>query len=271
MASSILTNIGAMTALRTLQTTNANLAQTQDRVSTGKKVATAKDNSASWAIANTMMSNVNALQTVSDSIGAGSAAIGLFRGQAERVADILKDVKAKVIARDDPTNSSKKADIEAEIKTLVDSITYISKSANFNGIKLIGSTASQSFIAAYDGTTANPTTISIAGQDWSSASSIGGTNLSNASSISVENVEDALTNVQKFASTLGATQKQLDIQKTFTNSMIDALKVGVSSLVDADMTEESARLQALQVQQQLGTQALSIANQAPQSLLSLFR
>lgn len=73
------------------------------------------------------------------------------------------------------------------------------------------------------------------------------------------------------AASFGSSQKRIDMQDTFVNSLMDSMKVGIGALVDADLEEASARLQSLQVQQQLGVQALSIANQAPQSLLSLFR
>ena len=73
------------------------------------------------------------------------------------------------------------------------------------------------------------------------------------------------------ASAFGSSEKRLDIQSDFVDSLVDSVKTGVGALVDTDMEEASARLQALQVQQQLGTQALSIANSAPQNIMSLFR
>lgn len=73
------------------------------------------------------------------------------------------------------------------------------------------------------------------------------------------------------AAAFGSSQKRIDIQNEFVNTLTDSLKLGIGALTDADMEEASARLQSLQVQQQLAIQALSIANQGPQSLLALFR
>tara|TARA_R110000823_G_scaffold39433_11_gene105352 strand:+ start:562 stop:1776 length:1215 start_codon:yes stop_codon:yes gene_type:complete len=73
------------------------------------------------------------------------------------------------------------------------------------------------------------------------------------------------------AAALGSSQKRIESQGEFVNTLVDAMTSGIGGLVDADMEAASAKLQALQVQSQLGVQALSIANQAPQSLLSLFR
>jgi flagellin len=73
------------------------------------------------------------------------------------------------------------------------------------------------------------------------------------------------------AAGLGSSQKRIESQGEFVNTLIDAMTTGIGGLTDADMEAASAKLQALQVQQQLGVQALSIANQGPQALLSLFR
>ncbi|MBL4871506.1 MAG: flagellin, partial [Robiginitomaculum sp.] len=84
-------------------------------------------------------------------------------------------------------------------------------------------------------------------------------------------IDALLTTAIDAAAGFGSSQKRIDFQTTFVDSLMDSMKVGIGALVDADLEEASARLQSLQVQQQLGVQALSIANQAPQSLLSLFR
>jgi flagellin len=84
-------------------------------------------------------------------------------------------------------------------------------------------------------------------------------------------VDTALGEMTDAATVLGSDQKQIDLQKTFTQSLMDSIDRGVGQLVDADMNKESTRLQALQVQQQLGIQALSIANSNAQQVLALFK
>ena len=84
-------------------------------------------------------------------------------------------------------------------------------------------------------------------------------------------VDTATKELTSGATTLGAAQKRINIQKDATQSLMDSIDRGVGQLVDADMNQELTRLQALQVQQQLGIQALSIANSNSQSILSLFR
>lgn len=86
----------------------------------------------------------------------------------------------------------------------------------------------------------------------------------------LDNVETLLSNAISAASAFGSSQKQIESQTEFVQTLIDSMTTGIGAMVDADMEAASAKLQALQVQQQLGVQALSIANSSPQTLLSLF-
>ena len=77
--SSILTNNGAMVALQTMKSINKNMSKTQSEISTGKSVATAKDNAAVWAISKVMESDVKGFKGISDSLNLGSTTIGVAR------------------------------------------------------------------------------------------------------------------------------------------------------------------------------------------------
>ena len=96
--SSILTNNGAMVALQTLKSINSNLSDTQSLISTGKSVATAKDNSAVWAISKVMESDVKGFNAISDSLNLGSSTVAVARNAAETVTDLLTDIKGKIVA-----------------------------------------------------------------------------------------------------------------------------------------------------------------------------
>jgi len=87
----------------------------------------------------------------------------------------------------------------------------------------------------------------------------------------ITKADGVLNQLTDAATVIGSVKKQIDLQKTFTQSLMDSIDRGVGQLVDADMNKESTRLQALQVQQQLGIQALSIANANSQNILSLFK
>jgi flagellin len=263
---SILTNTSAMVALKTLKSTNTGLAKAQNDISTGLKVATAKDNSSSWSIASTMKSDVGSFRKLSDALTSASAMVGVARTAAEQISDILKTIQEKVVQGQNPDGDAAK--LNAEITALSDTITSIASSAQYNGINFVGAAGSQTI------------TVSIM-RDAGGALTLGTATVTNvvlsglAAAITTASTPDAVDTLidtaNSAAASFGAAQARIEAQNSFLGKQADALKMGVGALVDADMEEASARLQALQVQQQLGIQALSIANQAPQSLLALFR
>lgn len=276
--SSILTNNGAMVALQTLKGINAGMAKTQSEISTGKAVANAKDNAATWAIAKTMESDVASFKGISDSLALGESTVAVARNAAESVADLLKEIKVKVVAAQE--ENVDRAKIQTDIVALRDQITSVVSSAQFNGLNLVDGTSTtavevMSSLNRDAAGTVTPGTITVNRQDLSA------TALADLAAIDVTTATgpaDALGDMDALiktavdaAAAFGSAEKRITIQKDFVGKLSDAMKSGIGSLVDADMEEASARLQALQVQQQLGTQSLSIANQAPQALLSLFR
>jgi flagellin len=143
--SSILTNNGAMVALQTLKGINANLARTQNEISTGKSVATSKDNAAIWAISKTMESDVSSFRAVDQTLAIGESTVGTARAAAESITDLLGKIKTKVIAAQEAgTSAEDRAKIQTDIDALKEQIGSVVKSAQFNGKNLI------------DGTTTSP-------------------------------------------------------------------------------------------------------------------
>jgi len=96
--SSILTNTSAMVALQTLKSINGNLGRTQNDISTGKSISTARDNAAIWAISKTMESDVLGFKGISDSLSLGSSTIAVARSASEKITDLLNEVKQKIVA-----------------------------------------------------------------------------------------------------------------------------------------------------------------------------
>jgi flagellin len=280
--SSILTNTSALVALQTLKSTNKGLAAAQNQVSTGMKVATAKDNGAVWAIASVMRSDISGLGTVSEALAVGSATVGTARTAAESITGLLTMAKERILGGGDLTNTATRDKLVADLNALGDQIETIVASAAFNGVNLVDGAVSadveviSSLARASDGTL-SVETIAVAPQDLSGIAAVlqgwAAADLADQAAIdaTLTALEDELTVAVDAAAAFGTAQKQIDIQADFVGNFIDALKTGMGAMVDADMEEASARLSALQVQQQLGIQALSIANQAPQTLLALFR
>src|SRR5690606_16360489 len=95
---SIKTNASAMTALASLQATNKNLETTQNRISTGYRVASASDNAAYWSIATTMRSDNKAISTVKDALGLGAAKVDTAYTGLNAAIDVVDEIKAKLVA-----------------------------------------------------------------------------------------------------------------------------------------------------------------------------
>ncbi|SHE79096.1 flagellin [Ruegeria intermedia] len=147
--SSILTNNGAMVALQTLKSVNKNLAATQNAISTGKDVATAKDNSAVWAISKVMESDVNGFNAIKDSLALGESTVAVARNASETVTDLLTQMKSKIVAaQEDNVDRSK---INDDVTALRDQIASVVGAAQFNGLNLVdGSAGTASILASLD-------------------------------------------------------------------------------------------------------------------------
>ncbi|MET0724629.1 MAG: flagellin, partial [Tardiphaga sp.] len=144
--SSLMTNSSAMTALQTLRTVNANLATTQNRISTGYRVSTASDNAAYWSIATTMRSDVQALGAVQDALGLGAATIDTMYTGLTGTVDVVSSIKSKLVAARTPGVDRGK--IQSEITELQKQLKNTADSAVFNGENWIsGDSTSASYNA----------------------------------------------------------------------------------------------------------------------------
>lgn len=128
---SIRTNFAALTALQTLNNTNHEMLTTQNRISTGFRVASASDNAAYWSMATTMRSDNKALSAVSDALGLGSALLDTTYTAFSKAIDVTTEIKAKLVAAKQPGVDVKK--IQSELDTLQDQLRSISQAASFSG------------------------------------------------------------------------------------------------------------------------------------------
>ncbi|HWD27463.1 MAG TPA: flagellin [Rhizomicrobium sp.] len=275
MSFSVNTNSGAMVALQYLNQTQAQLTTTQNAINSGLKVASAKDDGSTYAIAQNQRGAVAGYSAVTDSLNRGTSAIDVGLSAGESISDLLIELKTKALsAADTSLDTASRQALNQDFVALRDQISTIVKNAVFNGVNLVdGSTTQITALASSDGTRR----ITTAAQNMSLSGTI--VTLTSTASIStqtkastlVATIQASLTNVDSALAKLSAGAKKFSIQSTFTSKLSDTLTTGIGNLVDANMAQESATLQSLQVKQQLGVQALSIANQAPQTILSLFK
>lgn len=280
--SSILTNNSAMVALQTLKSINSDLAKTQNAISTGKDVATAKDASAVWAISKVMESDVAGFNAVSDALSLGESTVAVASAGAEQVVNVLQEIKQLAISAN--SENVDFAKIQNDIAERAAQVGSIISAAQFNGANLLATNVdgngatSLSIVSSLDRVGSGaPTaaTISVSTVDFEANIDLA-TNLTaitdtTTAATALGEIETFLQTAIDGAAALGASAERIQDQNVFVSKLSDAMTAGIGSLVDADMEASSAKLQALQTQQQLGVQALSIANQAPQTILSLFR
>ena len=272
---SVNTNAGAFLALQNLNATNRELSTVQQRINTGLKIASAKDNGAIFAIAQNQRAEVASLNAVGQSVGRAISAVDVALAAGGAVSDLLVELKEKALAAADASlDTASRSALDEDFKALRDQIDQIVSSAEFNGLNLLnGSTNGVTALVSADGTntiTVQAQTLALTGGNITFGSTFTISTQGQALS-AVTALESSLANVNTALAKLGTGAKALEIQDTFNTKLADALKEGIGNLVDADLARESARLQALQVQQQLGIQALGIANQAPGAILALFR
>ncbi len=274
---SVNTNTGAMTALQYLNDTNSQLQTTENAISSGLKVSSAKDNGAIYAIAQNMRGNVAGYSAVSDSLNRGISVVDTALSAAQSVSDLLIQMKQNALAASDSSlDQTSRNSLAADFQAMSDQITSIVENASFNGINIVsnstGSGAGQD-ISALASASDQSQTISVTGQDLTVGTlgvNAAYTTQTTAASM-VATVSSALATVNTALSALSSGAKKFSIQADFVSKLSDTLTTGIGNLVDANMAQESATLTSLQTKQQLGIQALSIANQAPSSILSLFR
>ena len=269
---SVNTNVGAMVALQNLNSTNAELSTTQTRINTGKKVASAKDNGAVWAIAQNQRAASNALNSVRESLQRGQSTVEVAISAGESVSDLLQQMKEKALAPADAgLDTTSRAALADEFASLKSQITKAVSNAEFNGgnmLKQAGTTVQS--LANSDASSR----ITVAAQTLTvSALSINASTIGTqtAASTAISAINSAITEVSSKLSKLGTGAKALGSHLTFVGKLQDTIDAGIGNLVDADLAKESAKLQALQTKQQLGVQALSIATQSSGILLGLFR
>lgn len=128
---SIMTNTAAMAALQTLRTIDWNMQETQARVSSGYRVATAADNAAYWSIATTMRSDNSALSTVQDALGLGAAKTDTAYTGLEAAVEVVTEIKSKLVAAREP--GVDKSKINKELSELKNQLAAIAESASFSG------------------------------------------------------------------------------------------------------------------------------------------
>lgn len=278
---SINTNAQSILALQSLNRTNAELAGVQKRVSTGYRVADARDDGGAFAVAQSVRSDVAALTAVNEQLGGAKGLLQVTFAALSQVSDAMREARATLTRLADSALSTEQFNqYKAQYTALRSQIEGFLNDAKYNGRTLLSTSAAGSSnpqniitIQNEDGgqftiNAIEKATLLIASAPANAAAAVALLTSTESGAGNFQPTEDA---IGAALNQLGTTDQYIEKQINFNKDKMDALNAGIGSLVDADLAKENARLQALQVRQQLGVQTLGIANQGPQVLLSLFR
>ena len=273
---SVNTNLSSMVALQSFNRTTDQLSVVQKRVSTGFRVADAKDDGGAFAVAQAVRSDVAGLTAANEQLGGTKGVLETTFAALGKISDTMVKVRETLTRLADGTiNDSQRTQYEAQYTQLKTQIENFVSDATYNGRTLLSTVATAGggditmtrneaggtfTISAVDGAT----DLVIAAAPTSAADA----------QTALESAGDYKTVEGQIADALnqfGSDSNYIDNQVKYNKDKADSLEGGLGALIDADLAKESAKLQALQIRQQLGTQALSISNQSPQMLLSLFR
>ncbi len=225
MSFSVNTNTGAQVALQYLNATQGQLDQTQARINSGLKVATAKDDGAIYAIAQNQRGSVAGYSSVINSLNNGSSAIDVALSAGQSISDLLIQLKQKALSAADPSlDTASRQALNANFTALRDQISTIVKNAVFNNFNLVdGSTNQVQALASSDGTrriTAQAQNLKLSGSIVTIKTTSTISTQAKASAL-ISVIQTSLTNVNSALAKLSSGAAKFSIQATFTQKLSD--------------------------------------------------
>ncbi|SEA11250.1 flagellin [Marinobacterium iners] len=278
MASVVNTNIMSLNAQNSLSRTNSSLQTAMERLSSGLRVNSAKDDAAGLAISNRMTSQIRGMTVAQRNANDGISVAQVAEGSMQTITDTLQRMRDLSVqaANDGGLSGGDKDKLATEFNSLREELDRIIKNTDYNGKKVLnGSIANAVFQVGYSTAADNQISITIgaiAGSTGMSAVLASGTiSIGSAGNAltAIEEIDNAIAMIDTKRSELGAIQNRFSATIDNLSNAIENQSAARSRIVDADFAVETANLSRSQILQQAGTSMLAQANQAPQSVLSL--
>jgi flagellin len=281
MASFINTNIASLNAQRNLTTSQSSLNTSLQRLSSGLRVNSAKDDAAGLAIADRMSSEIRgntvAMRNANDGISMAQTA----EGSLAKIGDNLQRMRELAVQAANGTNTAdNRTALNTEFSELQAEVTRVVGATTYNGVKVLASASDMKFQvgAGFDATT---DAITVKGSDLSAAAStvaiaadaaveLNGTDETKALD-AITKIDAALKEVNTRRTTYGAVQNRFEAVVSNLQTSVESASASRSRIVDADFASETANLTRGQILQQAGTAMLAQANSLPNGVLSLLR
>lgn len=274
---SILTNSAAMKALREFRKYDTRSSENTEKISTGKKIKSGKDNAAYYSASKLSEKQASALKNIHEAITLNKNAISISRMTSEKFHDLSKQIQEKVaLAASIETsgNPDDIAEIQKNIDGLVVEMRAVLDVSSFNGDSYIG-TGDQTVITGFKtlpNGMSQATTVTYPRQDLETLyNSFNAIDLTTAPDLRIElsNVESLSKQANTSAANLGIYDKSLDEYKDMLMPLADIITEGASALVDADMEREAAIKASNDIGMQLAIQNVSLTGLKADRFLSL--
>ena len=287
MPQTINTNIASLNAQRNLNVSQHSLATSMQRLSSGMRVNSAKDDAAGLAIAERMNAQVRGMNVAARNANDGISLAQTSEGSLGKVADALQRMRELAVQSANATNSgSDKDSLDKEFGELSKEIQRVLGATTFNGRHVLGADAGTMQFQVGANTTADDTisitTIDLTGD--ATVNSVAGTDntgagrgvIDNTASVDaihtvVENIDAALNTVNNERATLGASQSRFESVIANLQVSVENQSAARSRIMDADFAAETANLSRAQILQQAGNAMVAQANQLPQQVLRLLQ
>ena len=274
MPQTINTNINSLTAQRNLNSTQSSLSTSMQRLSSGLRVNSAKDDAAGLAIAERMNAQVRgmnvAVRNANDAISLAQTA----EGALGKVGDMLQRMRELAVQSANATNgSSDRISLNAEFNQLAQEITRTIGSTKFNGQAILAADAGPQIfqVGANSGDTVTVTTTDMSADPTITAVTGGDvTSVANANT-ALGAIDSALDTINSERALYGASQNRFEAVIGTLQIAAENQTAARSRIMDADFAAETANMSRANILQQAGTAMVAQANQLPQTVLRLLQ
>jgi flagellin len=281
MPQTINTNVASLNAQRNLSASQSSLTTSMQRLSSGLRINSAKDDAAGLAIAERMNAQVRGMNVAVRNANDGISLAQTAEGALSKVGDALQRMRELAVQARNATNSSSDKDsLDKEFGELQAEITRVLGGTSFNGKKVLGADATTLTFQIGANTTANDE-VSMVTEDMTansditavtgSSATIDSTADASAIAAVIDDIDAAIDTINDQRATFGATQGRFDAIIANLQQAVEAQSAARSRIMDADFASETANMSRAQILQQAGTAMVAQANQLPQGVLSLLR
>lgn len=272
MSLTINTNVSSLIAQQSLNKTQDSLAQSINRLSTGQRINTAKDDAAGMAIAEGMNSQIRGTKQGARNGNDGISLIQTAEGSYNSTLNLLQRMRELATQASSGTYSTTNlANLDTEYQSLMTEIDRVANTANFNGTLLLATASTIDVQVGANNTANDRITISLVAAT-TSALTLTGDLLSNSSAQgAITLLDTAITSVTTALAGLGAVHSKIESAVNGDMDQVTNLQASRSRIIDTDFAEESANLAKFQILQQSGAAMLSQANSAAQIVLKLLQ